>query len=111
MGSQHDDVCCARIDYDYFERDEIPSCDVVGARVQKLLNEKVGIGSRMYVGITFKPVRRMHTIREEEGPHASHFPAHWRSMSVVACGVLDRIRQLEYDLIERFALLIRLLNK
>ena len=66
-----------------------------------LLYERVGSileSSMGYIGVTFSPLDRFHTIRERD-VGSSHFPSRWRAMDVIAHGRKAVILALETALI------------
>ena len=66
---------------------------VIGDRIGSILESTIG-----YIGVTFSPLDRFHTIRDRE-VGSSHFPSRWRAMDVIAHGSKDVILALETALI------------
>ena len=61
------------------------------------ISEIVRPDAYQYIGVTFSPLWRMHTIRnsDEGGSNAAHYPSRWRTMRIVACGGLNAILEME----------------
>ena len=112
-------VICSRVDFHHFDSAAVPndaSPETLSGKVvqiQEKLALFLALGSAFYVGVTMRPRWRMHDIRDawdqtteerytqsqEVDPTRSHFPAHWRSMSVLCYGACASILGLEKALV------------
>ena len=105
---------CQRIDFMQFEEEPITT-GTFGASFQRSINAIQTMfvaGSMFYIGITFSPEHRFHTIREEyedsdgnlvpADAARAHFPMHWRSLSVLCHGSKALITKIEKELIQQF---------
>ncbi len=114
-----DCVNCSRVDFHHFDSVGIPkdaSPETLSGKVvqiQEKLALFLALGSAFDVGVTMHPRWRMHDIRDawdqtteerytqsqEVDPTRSHFPAHWRSMSVLCDGACKSMLGLEKALV------------
>ena len=98
-------VECQRIGSTQFE-EEPNTTETFGASFQRSINAIQTMfvaGSMFYIGITFSPEHRFHTIRETHEDSdgnlvpadaaRAHFPMHWRSLSVLCHGSKASITQ------------------
>ena len=91
---------CNRIDWHHFLPREVRGAEDF-VHICNAFAEALG-QSRGYCGITFDPLDRMHLSRDREGPSVSHFPCHYRSMSVICHGANQAIRLAEAHIISKY---------
>ena len=92
---------CFRIETMFFDP-ALCSSDAVIGKIRDLRDNGI-ISTMCYCGVTADPYRRMHAIREESVPLASHWPQRWATMTLIALGPLQPLLRLEGLVVREFA--------
>ena len=110
---------CSRIDFNHFDSVALParmSQETIAQqalKLQEMIAWTLALGSVFYVGVAMHPHWRFHDIRdawdhgrdgvaEPADATRSHWPTHWRSMSVLCYGACASVLALEKALIAAY---------